>query len=84
MKPKNPLMNLLLALIGMLGLSCAHRPKYPIYVLRYKEGKLNAHNPKDDLPISVCDDTAQSKANCYIILRGDYIRLMRDFTEKNK
>lgn len=81
MKQKQRLMNLLLVLILLGGLSSACstlKVNYPVYVLRVKEGKLNAHEEKDDLPLSVCDDTAQSKANCYVILRGDYIRLMRD------
>lgn len=76
-------MSLLLVLIGLAGHSCTStKLNYPVYVLRVKENKLNAHDPKDDLPLSVCEDTPQSMANCYVILRGDYIRLRRDLADK--
>lgn len=62
---------------------CATLPVYPVRVLHTKEHMLYAHDPKDDLPESVCDDTPQSKANCYVLLRADYIRWARDFAEKD-
>lgn len=66
--------------LGLLVVACASR-SYPVYVLRYREGRLNAHESKNDLPISVCDDTAQSRANCYVMLRSDYIKLSSDLIE---
>lgn len=67
-------------LVSLLFVSCTSR-SYNYYVLRYREGRLNAHDPKDDLPISVCDDTVQSKANCYVVLRAEYIKIQSDLIE---
>jgi hypothetical protein len=69
--------------LGFTVISCAS-VQYTVYVLRFREGKLNARVAKDDLPISVCDDTAQSKANCYVILRSEYQKLLRDMAEKDR
>lgn len=78
-------MRVLSTLMSLAGLSaCVSHLQYPIYVLNVKEQKLYAHDSKNDLPISVCEETPQSKANCYVILRGDYIRLRRDLAEKQK
>lgn len=69
--------------LGLATISCAS-VQYKVYVLRYREGKLNARDPKDDLPISACDDTALSKANCYVITRSEYQKLLRDMAEKER
>lgn len=66
--------------LGLVLVSCGSTG-YTYYVLKYREGKLNARNPKDDLPISICDDTARSKANCYVILRDEKIKIERDIIE---
>lgn len=69
--------------LGLVLLSCASF-KYNVYVLRYREGKLNHKKPEKDLPISVCDDTPQSKANCYVMLRGDYQLLRADYIDMER
>lgn len=68
-------------LMGLSVLSCATR-SYQVYNLRYRQGRLNdLKDSSKDLPISVCDDTIQSKANCYVLLRADYIKFRSDFIE---
>ena len=66
--------------LGLVLVSCASF-NYTVYVLKYREGKLNAKDPKNDLPISICDDTPQSKANCYVMLRADYMQIRADYIE---
>ena len=69
--------------MGLILTACASFD-YNVFVLRYKEGKLNSKDPKNDLPISICDDTPQSKANCYVLLRADYIQVRSDFIEMQR
>lgn len=69
--------------IGLACVSCAS-VQYKVYVLKYRQGMLFAHLPKDDLPISVCDDTAQSKAMCYVVLKDEYAKMLRDAAEKDR
>lgn len=69
--------------VGLACISCA-TVQYQVFVLKYREGMLYAHDQKNDLPISVCDDTPQSKANCYVVLRSEYQKMIRDMTEKDR
>ncbi len=82
---KRKLMRLFLLLISLGALSsCSTRidpPKYKVYVLRLEEKMLFAHEAKDDLPLGVCGDTGESKANCWVFRRDEYLRLMRDLIE---
>lgn len=69
--------------LGLVITACASF-NYTVYVLKYREGRLNAKDPSKDLPISVCDDTPNSKANCYVMLRSDYALLRSDYIEMQK
>lgn len=69
--------------LGLVLVSCASF-KYNVYVLKYREGKLNGKTEAKDLPISVCDDTPNSKANCYVMLRADYLLMRSDWIEMDK
>lgn len=73
-------------LIAMAALiSCASTElQYRYFVLRSKEQKLNAKDPKDDLPLSICDDTPESKAQCYVIRRDEFSKILRDLAEKDQ
>lgn len=75
---------LFIMLMLAVGLSSCTTLSYHPYVLRLKDQKLNAHEAKDDLPLSICDDTVDSKANCYVFRRVDYENLMRDLAEKTE
>lgn len=79
-------MRKLLVSLGLLVsvVACAMRT-YPYYILRYRQGTLN--HPTDgskSLPISECDDTALSRANCYVMLRADFIKLNSDLIEAQR
>lgn len=69
--------------LGLTLVACASFP-YRHYVLHYRQGVLSAHDPKDDLPISVCDDTIRSKANCWVMLEADFTQLQKDMIEQKK
>ena len=71
--------------LGLTLTACATFP-YKYYVLRYREGRLNGHasDGSQDLPISICDDTAASKANCFVMLRGDFIQLQKDMDAQKR
>lgn len=74
-----------LILLGALSGCATRSPQsfdYTVYVLRLDEQKLNAKDASGDLPISVCTDTPKSKANCYIFLKDEYIRLRKDLVDQ--
>lgn len=74
----------LIVLVGLVDCTSVQPSiDYRVYVLNLKEQKLWANDSKDDLPISVCNDTLQSKANCYIFLREEYIKLRRDLVNQS-
>jgi hypothetical protein len=66
--------------LGLALVACASR-EYKVYVLSTKDQTLRGPELRDDLPISVCDETPQSKANCYVMLRAEYIKLRNDLIE---
>lgn len=67
--------------IFLVLLGCAATWPYPEYVLDREGGMLRAHDPKDDLPLKVCDPNEISKANCYVILRETYRALRKDYND---
>lgn len=71
--------------LGLTLVACASFP-YKHFVLHYRQGILSGPDPKgkQDLPISVCDDTIQSKANCYVMLRADFIQLEKDMDAQKR
>ena len=77
------------SLILLVGLaSCSSfdptpPPEYQVYILRVKENKLNAKTELGDLPLTVCADTSDSKANCYVFLKKEYQKLMHDLVERD-
>ena len=76
MKPQQVVYSgmILLALIG-----CAATWPYPERVLSVQEGLLKGPEPKDDLPLSVCDPDEVSQAQCYVMLREEYRAMRKDY-----
>jgi hypothetical protein len=46
----------------------------------YRDGKLLAHNPKDDLPLTVCQPDAGNKMKCVTLLSSVYERQLIDLS----
>lgn len=67
-----------------LLISCAGLFTYKYYGMQladYREGKLLGPNPKDDLPISVCQPTEQDKGPCVVMLREAFFSMKKDFEQ---
>lgn len=54
---------------------------YTVYGLNAKsyEGTLQAHNPKDDLPLSACAPEGKKSGKCVVVLANEYYRLKNDY-----
>ena len=66
--------------LGLVVVACG-TTKYKYYVLKAREGKLNCKTEAEDLPISACDDTPQSKAVCFVVFRDEKMKMERDLVE---
>ena len=66
-------------LIGGLG-SCSSFP-YRHYGLDAKsyEGQLLGPEPKDDLPLTVCQPDEQTKGKCIVVLAAEWFRLRQEY-----
>ncbi len=69
-------------IIGFLLAGCVSA-SYAHYNLQiadgcYHDGKLLAHDPRDDLPLSVCQPDAANKMKCVTLLSAVYQRQLMD------
>jgi len=79
-------MKSLKSLILLVGLTnCASQPmtptSYDVYILNIKKNKLMGKEESQDLPLEACADTDVSKAQCYVLFKKEYQKLMYELIE---
>ncbi len=77
-----------LTLLAALVSACATfdatpPPEYTVYILNLKDKKLMGKSESTDLQLTTCEDSLESKAQCFVFLKKDYEKLMKDFVERD-
>jgi hypothetical protein len=71
-----------LAIGVLIPLGCASVPfPYKYYELDAKDyaGQLIGAKPSDDLPLSICEPTAQDKHPCMVLKTSEVLRMKADY-----
>lgn len=67
--------------LGLFIAGCAATSQYTYYVIDPVHAKLLGHEPKDDLPLAVCEPTDQNKAPCVGLKIEEYTKILQDMAD---
>lgn len=73
-----------MVLIVLLGCAATWPYLDREYVLDTQTQTLKAHNPKNDLPLKVCDSDDQIHDKCHVLDRETYRALRKDYQDMKK